>query len=157
MCCKPYVVWLVWSLTKVWQTIIVYGMKIIQNVQADLLESLNGMPSLGIKMHRVFKESQFNIIKVIIWKTKAHTHLVWFRCKELQLIDRCHQIEPRMGTLEEILLKHTQRQVDILKSTENETDKEKLEELSSHYEAIYFHPVSCIPTILPSILIYCVQ
>lgn len=60
------------------------------------------------------------------------------------MIDRCHRIEPRLGTPEEILLKHTQEQYDVLKSTENQTDKEKLEELSSHYDAVFFHPVSII-------------
>lgn len=57
------------------------------------------------------------------------------------MIDRCHQIESRPGTLDEILLKHTQEQYDILKATENETDEPTLEELSSHYDAIYIHPV----------------
>lgn len=64
------------------------------------------------------------------------------RCEELHLIDRCHPIEPRPGTLDEILLKHTQEQYDILKATDQSTDDEKLEELSSHYDAIYIHPVS---------------
>lgn len=67
---------------------------------------------------------------------------VSIRCEELHLIDRCHPIEPRPGTLDEILLKHTQEQFDILKATENQTDETKLEELSSHYDAIYIHPVS---------------
>lgn len=58
------------------------------------------------------------------------------------MVDRCHPIETRSGTLKEILLKHTQEQFDILKATENETDEAKLEELSSHYDAIYIHPVS---------------
>lgn len=64
------------------------------------------------------------------------------RCEELQLIDRCHPIEPRPGTVAEILLKHTQEQYDILKATEHETNEQKLEKLSSHYDAIYIHPVS---------------
>lgn len=64
------------------------------------------------------------------------------RCEELHLIDRCHPIGTRSGTLEEILLKHTQEQYDILKATENETNEQKLEALSSHYDAIYIHPVS---------------
>lgn len=58
------------------------------------------------------------------------------------MIDRCHRIDPRLGTPEQILLKHTQEQYDVLKSTENQTDKEKLEELSSHYDGIFIHPVS---------------
>lgn len=64
-----------------------------------------------------------------------------FRCEELQLIDRCHPIDSRPATIDEILLKHTKDQYDLLKSTENESDENKLEELSSHYDAIYIHPV----------------
>lgn len=75
----------------------------------------------------------------MIWANPVSSDL---RCEELQLIDRCHQIEPRAATPEEILLKHTQDQYDILMSTENETDQEKLEELSSHYDSIFIHPVS---------------
>lgn len=66
----------------------------------------------------------------------------YFRCEELQLIERCHTIASRPGTIDEILLKHTQHQYDILKETENESDDNKLEELSSHYDAIYIHPVN---------------
>lgn len=67
-----------------------------------------------------------------------------FRCQELQLIERCHLIASRPGTIDEILLKHTQQQYNILKETENESDEIKLEELSSHYDAIYIHPVNDI-------------
>lgn len=68
--------------------------------------------------------------------------IIEFRCEELNLIERCHPIDSRPGTLDEILKKHTQEQYDILKATENELDEPKLEELSSHYDAIYIHPVS---------------
>lgn len=44
--------------------------------------------------------------------------------------------------MEEILLKHTQEQYDLLKSTAEEQDLDRLEEISSHYDAIYIHPVS---------------
>lgn len=60
------------------------------------------------------------------------------------MIDRCRFIESRPGTLQEILTKHTQEQYDILQSTENEANETKLEEISSHYDAIYIHPVSLI-------------
>lgn len=66
----------------------------------------------------------------------------FIRCEELHLIDRCHQIQPRPSTFAEILLKHTRAQYDILKATEHETNEQKLEDLSSHYDAIYVHPVS---------------
>lgn len=64
------------------------------------------------------------------------------------MIDRCHPINSRPGTLEEILTKHTQEQYDILKATENETDEAKLEELSSHYDAIYIHPVGLFSNLI---------
>lgn len=58
------------------------------------------------------------------------------------MVDRCQVIDSRPGTLQEILTKHTQEQYDILQATENEANESKLEELSSHYDAIYIHPVS---------------
>lgn len=64
------------------------------------------------------------------------------RCKELNLLDRCKSIEPRFATNDEILTKHTQEQIDILKSTENCQDLVKLESISSKYDAIFIHPVS---------------
>ncbi|XP_034945547.1 histone deacetylase 6 isoform X2 [Chelonus insularis] len=62
------------------------------------------------------------------------------RCNELGLIERCKLIEPRFATHDEILLKHSQKHIDILKATSGCTDEEKLEHLSSKYDAIYIHP-----------------
>lgn len=64
------------------------------------------------------------------------------RCRELGLVDRCKMIEPRMATEEEILTKHTPEQVEILRGTKGSEDLERLEELSSHYDAVFVHPVS---------------
>lgn len=66
----------------------------------------------------------------------------YFRCEELDLIDRCHSLTPRSATKDEILLKHTEEQFIILKETDGETNEDKLEDLSSHYDAIYIHPVN---------------
>lgn len=63
------------------------------------------------------------------------------RCEQLGLINRCKLIEPRLATEKEILLKHSQKQIDILKSTDGCTDADNLELLSSKYDAIYVHPV----------------
>lgn len=63
------------------------------------------------------------------------------RCNELGLISRCKLISPRLATDKELLQKHTQKQIDILKATDGCTDLTKLEELSSRYDAIYIHPV----------------
>ncbi|XP_008555902.1 histone deacetylase 6 isoform X1 [Microplitis demolitor] len=62
------------------------------------------------------------------------------RCNELGLISRCKLISPRLATDKELLQKHTQKQIDILKATDGCTDLTKLEELSSRYDAIYIHP-----------------
>ena len=66
----------------------------------------------------------------------------WCRCKELQLFQRCFSIKPREATEEELLKLHTPDMISILKSTENVSDEVALEELSSHYDFLYIHPVS---------------
>lgn len=65
-----------------------------------------------------------------------------FRCESLGLISRCLFVKPREATEEEILMKHSVEQVEILKATSECGDEEFLEELSSRYDAIYIHPVS---------------
>lgn len=64
------------------------------------------------------------------------------RCRELKLIDRCVSLSPRDATVEEILTKHTKEHYELLKTTSECTNAEKLEELSSKFDAIYIHPVS---------------
>lgn len=56
-------------------------------------------------------------------------------------MERCSPIEPRPASIEEILLKHTQNQYDILAATDKDTNEDRLEKLSSNYDAIYIHPV----------------
>ncbi|KAK9306620.1 hypothetical protein QLX08_002802 [Tetragonisca angustula] len=62
------------------------------------------------------------------------------RCEELGLISRCKVIIPRQASEDEILMKHSQEQIDILKATDKCTDIDTLELLSSKYDAIYIHP-----------------
>lgn len=64
------------------------------------------------------------------------------RCRELKLVERCAVIEPRMASEEEVLTKHTPEQLEILKSTRGSQDVAALEELSSHYDAVFIHPSS---------------
>uniref|UniRef100_A0A182FMG5 Uncharacterized protein n=1 Tax=Anopheles albimanus TaxID=7167 RepID=A0A182FMG5_ANOAL len=59
-----------------------------------------------------------------------------------QLIDRCTFIRPRLATEEEVRLKHTQEHLETLKATRGLVDKVQLENLSSHYDAIFIHPGS---------------
>ncbi|XP_015587407.1 histone deacetylase 6 isoform X1 [Cephus cinctus] len=62
------------------------------------------------------------------------------KCEQYGLVDRCKFIESRSANEDELLLKHTQEQIDFLKATDRCTDAEKLEKLSSKYDAIYIHP-----------------
>ncbi|VVC27104.1 Hypothetical protein CINCED_3A008507 [Cinara cedri] len=62
------------------------------------------------------------------------------RCNELGLIERCIQIPCRNATNGELLYKHTQEIIDILKSTDNVQETKLLEILSSKFDAVYFHP-----------------
>lgn len=67
---------------------------------------------------------------------------MYFRCKELGLIERCVHIPCRQATNEELRMKHSQEIIDLLKSTTDSLDYENLEDLSSKFNAIYIHPVS---------------
>ncbi|KAL7298532.1 hypothetical protein TKK_0008310 [Trichogramma kaykai] len=62
------------------------------------------------------------------------------RCQQLGLLERCEYISPRKAEASELLLKHTPGHLEIIKSTDNVNDVEKLEKLSSNYDAVYFHP-----------------
>nr|XP_046470327.1 histone deacetylase 6 isoform X2 [Neodiprion pinetum] len=62
------------------------------------------------------------------------------RCKDLGLISRCRVIEAREATHKEILLKHTQQHIDVLKETAECKDEDNLEKLASKYDSIYIHP-----------------
>lgn len=64
------------------------------------------------------------------------------RCDELGLIDRCKSIATRPATKEEVLLKHTEEHYALLEFTKNSTNEEKLEDLSSNYDAIFIHPTT---------------
>jgi len=68
------------------------------------------------------------------------------RCNELGLIERCIKIEGRHATNNELLMKHSQKIIDILKSTDDLQDNDVLLNMSSKFDAIYFHPVCKILT-----------
>lgn len=60
------------------------------------------------------------------------------------LIKRCIKIHGRNVTNDELLMKHTQDVIDLLKSTDDVQDAKLLENLSSKFDAVYFHPVSIL-------------
>lgn len=64
------------------------------------------------------------------------------RITELGLVDRCVRIPSREASESEILRKHTRELFEILRATENETDLDKLEELSSRYDSIFINQAS---------------
>lgn len=61
------------------------------------------------------------------------------RCRELKLFERCKILKSRLATKEEVLMVHTEEQYDLLKTTSGCVDEEKLEDLSSNYDAIYIN------------------
>lgn len=58
------------------------------------------------------------------------------------MIERCIKIQCRNATNDELLMKHSQSIIDILKSTDDVQSFDLLQTLSSKFDAIYFHPVS---------------
>ncbi|KAF2346385.1 Histone deacetylase domain [Trinorchestia longiramus] len=62
------------------------------------------------------------------------------RCTELGLLERCVRVPARAATRQEILSQHSEALHELVKSSETETDVEKLEEISSRYNSIYLHP-----------------
>lgn len=64
------------------------------------------------------------------------------RCREMKLFERCKELKPRMATKDEVLTVHTEDLYKLLESTKNYHDEPKMEDLSSHYDAIYIHPTT---------------
>ncbi|XP_015795334.1 histone deacetylase 6 isoform X2 [Tetranychus urticae] len=62
------------------------------------------------------------------------------KMKQLGLVDRCKLLQPRPASKKEILYIHTEDHFEKMKITETIDDPVELEELSSKYDAVYFHP-----------------
>ena len=62
------------------------------------------------------------------------------RVRELGLEDRCLPIAPRAATESELLTIHDKEYIEKVKGTKDVADEERLEQLSSQYDAVYFHP-----------------
>ncbi|XP_045164142.2 histone deacetylase 6-like isoform X1 [Mercenaria mercenaria] len=60
------------------------------------------------------------------------------RCCDLDLVNRCTRIEVQYGTEDQVLLQHSQRQIDILQSV-TEMDINERKSLSTKYDSVYFH------------------
>ncbi|KAG7205673.1 hypothetical protein KM043_007623 [Ampulex compressa] len=127
-------------------------------MQKKLLE---GQKSMNVSVHDIYQKARdsYDTVRketglVFDWSMTEHECLwdlnypecpdrlrsILQRCKALGLMDRCKEIEPRYAKDEEVLLKHTEEHVKILAATEKCTDNEKLESISSGYDAIFIHP-----------------
>ncbi|XP_015795163.1 histone deacetylase 6 isoform X2 [Tetranychus urticae] len=62
------------------------------------------------------------------------------KMQQLSLVDRCKLLQPRLASKKEILYIHTENHYEQMKATETITDPAELEELSSKYDCVYFHP-----------------
>lgn len=55
------------------------------------------------------------------------------------LIEKCHQLESQMATEDQVLLVHDKQYYDLIKSTQNEKDIEKLKSISEKFDGIYLN------------------
>lgn len=61
------------------------------------------------------------------------------RFKDYNLIEQCHVLEAEFAREEHVLLAHDKEYYDVVKSTQNEQDVEKLKAISRRYDGIYFN------------------
>ncbi|XP_050687799.1 histone deacetylase 6-like isoform X2 [Eriocheir sinensis] len=64
------------------------------------------------------------------------------RCEELGLLAKCERLECRAATEEEVLRLHSPAHLSLLQTTSTTTDADKLEDLASRFDSIYFHPAT---------------
>lgn len=57
------------------------------------------------------------------------------------MVERCQVLDVRKAEDNELLTVHTEALVDQLRQTDGCLDLERLEKLSSNYDAVYIHPV----------------
>ncbi|XP_063863444.1 histone deacetylase 6-like isoform X3 [Scylla paramamosain] len=70
------------------------------------------------------------------------------RCLELGLLQECEQLECRAAKEEEVLNLHSPAHFGLLQTTSGITDQDKLEDLSSRFDSVYFHPGTCKSALL---------
>ncbi|XP_043242721.1 polyamine deacetylase HDAC10-like [Amphibalanus amphitrite] len=62
------------------------------------------------------------------------------RCRELGLMERCERLPCRPATEAELLMFHTQSHLSTAAGTSGCRDVEALQQLSSKYDTVFFHP-----------------
>lgn len=73
---------------------------------------------------------------------KCSYFVIFDRCEELGLVERCQVLDVRKAEDNELLTVHSEALVDQLRQTDGCLDLERLEKLASTYDAVYIHPVS---------------
>lgn len=58
------------------------------------------------------------------------------------MLGECEQLEAHAATEEEVLRLHSPAHVSLLQTTSTTTHHDKLEDLASRFDSVYFHPVS---------------
>lgn len=104
-----------------------------------------GYPENPDRFTHVIQRSVIVIVIVMRIYKLIHIILSYFiRCESLGLLERCLELTPEMATKQQVLLKHTDEHYETLRATNGMQDADKLEDISSHYDAIYIHPVRSI-------------
>ena len=67
------------------------------------------------------------------------------------MLQECEQLECRVVKEEEVLNLHSPAHFSLLQTTSSITNEEKLEDLSSRFDSVYFHPVSVFLNLLYTI------
>lgn len=62
------------------------------------------------------------------------------RCRDYNVIEKCLTIQPRFATEDELLLAHSQDYINVIKNSTLINSVAELEELSSKFDSVYFHP-----------------
>lgn len=61
------------------------------------------------------------------------------RLVHYNLIDKCQILEPQVATKEQVLLCHDEQYYELVKSTQGETDLDKLKSIAEKFNGIYFN------------------
>lgn len=69
-------------------------------------------------------------------ETPDRLKVIWNRCQELQLIERCKRLEARFATDDELLLYHSKEFLEKISSSKTLTSEE-IENLCKEYDSVY--------------------
>lgn len=117
--------------------------ELIASVKKLVIDTVDELPRKSLKTGFIYYERMTE--HECLWDKNYEENPKRFsqtfkKIKELNLLERCEILEPRQALEEEILRIHTKEYYDKIKATENVEDENILEEISSEFDAVYFHP-----------------